>query len=104
MAKQHSRHAAWHPEAYAVYAVHRTTRVLVGEERTFLDAFELAADYLDRRDPRREGMVPSLEIHGRAAGRSETVWRYSADDPAPTYDPIAHWGFATWEGPRRRTA
>ncbi len=94
---QHSSHAAWHPEAYAVYAMHGTTRVLIGEGETFLEAFDFAADYVDEQDPHRDGTVARLEI---VAG-GKTVWQYAADVPAPVYDPIERWGFVHWEGPRR---
>lgn len=96
MAQQHS-HAAWHPEAYAVYAIHATRRVLVGERPSFLDAFDFAAEYLDECDPQREGTVPALEI----VSDGKSIWRYSVEEPAPRYDPIERWGFAHWEGPRR---
>ncbi len=99
MAEQRS-HAAWLPEAYAVYAIHSTRRVLVGERETFLDAFDFAAEYLDERDPHRAGTVPALEIVAGGAG-GRTVWQYSVDEPPPSYDPIERWGFAHWEGPRR---
>lgn len=97
---EHQRHAAWHPEAYAVYAIHATRRVLVGERQTFLDAFDFAAEYLDERDPQRAGTVPALEIVAGGPG-GETIWQYSSDDPPPSYDPISRWGFVQWEGPRR---
>ena len=99
MAEQHS-HAAWHPEAYAVYALHATRRVLVGERQSFLDAFDFAAEYLDECDPQREGTVPGLEIVRGGPG-GEAIWHYAADTPPPSYDPIERWGFVHWDGPRR---
>jgi hypothetical protein len=102
MAAQEMSHAAWLPEAYAVYALNGKNRVLIGEERTFLDAFHRAADFLDARDPCRNGAIDSLEIVERRDRRDEVVWRYTADEPPPAFDPIARWGFVHWEGPPRR--
>lgn len=104
MAQLDRRHAAWQQEAYAVYAVNGKNRILVGEERTFLDAFNRAADFLDARDPHRDGIVPSLEIVERRDGSQAAIWHYSADEEPPSFNPIAHWGFLHWEGPHRRTA
>jgi hypothetical protein len=94
MAANDESHAAWQEEAYAVYEVLGDTRVLIGRERTFLDAVDLAARYLEAEDP------PALEI---VVGK-ETVFQYSQEDAAPAFDPLAHWGFDAlrWRGPRPR--
>jgi hypothetical protein len=102
MAYPAERHAAWHPDAYAVYALTGTTRVFVGRATTFFDAFDVAADYLDRQDPARDGSVPGLEIVEDPLGQPKTVWSYDATAPAPSFDPIAKWGFRDWRGPERR--
>lgn len=93
MAGNDERHAAWQEEAYAVYEVLGETRVLIGRERTFLDAVDLAAGYLEAEEP------PALEI----IEGDKTVFRYSQEDAAPPFDPIAHWGFDAlrWRGPPR---
>jgi hypothetical protein len=93
MAANDESHAAWQEEAYAVYEVLGETRVLIGRERTFLDAVDLAARYLEAEDP------PALEI----VNGKETVFQYSQEDAAPPFDPIAHWGFDAlrWRGPPR---
>ena len=93
MAAKDERHAAWQEKAYAVYEILGETRVLIGRERTFLDAVDLAARYLEAEDP------PALEI----VDRKETVFRYSKEDAAPAFDPLAYWGFDAlrWRGPPR---
>lgn len=103
MASNDERHAAWHEEAYAVYEVLGETRVLIGRERTLLDAVDLVADYLEAEDPAREGNVLALEIVEGPSSEGETVWRYAYAAAAPAFDPIAHWGFDAlrWTGPAR---
>jgi hypothetical protein len=100
MAAQDERHAAWQQEVYAVYELLGETRVLIGRARTFLDAVDAAAEYLEAEDPDRVGKVPALEI---VDGSAETVWRYAYETAAPDFDPIAHWGFDAlrWRGPER---
>lgn len=99
MATSDERHAAWQQEAYAVYELLGEKRLLIGRERTLLDAVDLAAEHLDSEDPAREGKVAELEIVEGA----ETVWRYVHGVAAPAFDPIAHWGFDAlkWKGPAR---
>lgn len=56
-------------------------------------AVEFAFGYLERRDPRRTGVVGGLQVVKEEAGRRETVWAYShaAEESRP--DPVQKWGF-----------
>lgn len=109
------RHAA---AGRVVYEVHE----LLGGERE-LDlgvryqstdygaAVEYAFEFLQLRDPRREGEVNALEVVKVANGKRETVWRYShADQPCTRVDLVGRWGFdvtrrwhaPAWTPPRPR--
>jgi hypothetical protein len=64
-------------------------------------AVEFAFDYLERRDPRRTGIVRGLQVV-KNDGRREIVWTYShaAEETRP--DPTRKWGFDVtrrWTGP-----
>jgi hypothetical protein len=69
----------------------------------FLGAFDLALDYLEEHDPKRDGRVSGLQIVKVRGGTPEIVWTYThtpggADQP----DLMAIWGFDVtrrWQGP-----
>ena len=71
----------------------------------FGTAVDFAFDFLERRDPRREGDVSALEIVRIQGSARETVWSYSrarAND-LPR-NPVGVWGFDVtrpWQGPYR---
>jgi hypothetical protein len=56
-------------------------------------AVEFAFDYLGRRDPRRTGLVGSLQVVKEEGGREETVWAYSHTAEESRPDPVQRWGF-----------
>lgn len=103
------RHAAGRP----VYEVHELregepaldlgTRY---ETSDYGAAVEFAFDFLQRKDPRREGEVGGLEIIRVADGKRETVWTYShAQTLASANDLVRVWGFDVtrpWQHPSRR--
>jgi hypothetical protein len=107
----HLRHAAGRP----LYEVHE---ILEGEPALDLGvrfetvdfgaAVDFAFDFLDRKDPRREGTVSALEIVRVEGSRRESVWSY---DHSRSHDPsrntIGVWGFDVtrrWQGPHRPPA
>lgn len=83
------------------------------ESGEFGAAVDFAFDFLERRDPRREGAVSALEIVRIDGASRETVWSYShsACRDLPR-DSVGVWGFdvtRSWQGPycppvRPRTA
>jgi hypothetical protein len=75
------------------------------ESADFGSAIEFVFDFLERRDPRREGAVSALEIVRVDGSRRETVWNYnhSASDDLPR-NTVGVWGFDVtrpWQGPYR---
>jgi hypothetical protein len=104
MAADH-RHAAGH----ATYEV----REVLDEDGTvdlgvlfschdYVPAVEFAFDYLQRRDPLRDGTVGGLRVVRSVDGKRETVWNYSHAAQARRVDPIRKWGFDVtrrWQGP-----
>jgi hypothetical protein len=75
------------------------------ESADFGSAVDFAFDFLERRDPRREGTVSALEIVRVDGSRRETVWTYHhsalADLPRNS---VGVWGFDVtrpWQGPYR---
>jgi hypothetical protein len=58
-------------------------------------AVEYAFDYLNQRDPRREGEVSALEITKvNAGGKRDSVWQYSHTQQATAgVDLVGRWGF-----------
>ncbi len=106
---QTASHAAEHDR----YEVHE---VLCGEpasdvglrfEATELSAaVEFAFDYLERRDPGREGVVSALEIVRVSRSGRETVWTYShAQSRGIARDLVRVWGFDPgrgWSSPYRK--
>ena len=69
-------------------------------------AVDFAFDYLERRDPAREGVVDALEIVRTDASGSETVWSYRhAPSEAASHDLVGLWGFDVgrgWSSPYRK--
>ena len=64
------------------------------ETSDFGAAVDYAFDYLERRDPRREGIVGALEIVRVAGSARETVWSYvHAPAPARPGDMTRVWGY-----------
>lgn len=76
------------------------------ECRDYVQAVEFAFEFLQRRDPRREGLVNAIEVV-RVDGRlRETVWSYDFERESSRVDPVRKWGFdvtRTWSGPARPT-
>ncbi|MEO8289914.1 MAG: hypothetical protein ABI649_02830 [Gaiellaceae bacterium] len=74
------------------------------ECRDYVLAVEFAFEFLQRRDPRREGVVNGLEVVKIESGRRETVWSYDFTPETNRPDPVHKWGFdvtRTWSGPAR---
>lgn len=64
------------------------------ETTDFGSAVDFAFDFLERRDPRREGAVSALEIVRVAGSDQETVWRYSHTDTTSGPRDLVHlWGY-----------
>jgi hypothetical protein len=102
------RHAA----AHVRYEVHEVLdgdrRISLGmrfESADFGAAVDFAFEYLETRDPYREGAVEALEIIRVQGAERETVWSYShfgSDDLSE--DPVRVWGFDVtrpWGSPYR---
>src|SRR5207302_2651813 len=87
---QELRHAAWQTER-------RFTVRLVPEDgppvdlasglTEFLDAFDLASDWVNREDPARDGTA-SLAIVETQDGVTEEVWTYTPGQPAADFTPL----------------
>ena len=76
------------------------------ECRDYVQAVEFAFEFLQRRDPRREGIVNALEVVKVDHGRRETVWSYDHAREKSRVDPVRKWGFdvtRSWSGPARTT-
>lgn len=78
------------------------------ESADFGTALDFAFDFLEKRDPRREGAVSGLEIVRVQGSARESVWSYShARASVPSRDPVRVWGFDVtrqWHSPYRATA
>lgn len=78
------------------------------ETSDFGAAVDFAFDYLERRDPRREGIVGALEIVRVAGSARETVWSYvHAPVPIRPGDMTRVWGYdvtRSWSSPYRTPA
>jgi hypothetical protein len=78
------------------------------ETSDFGAAVDFAFDYLERRDPRREGIVGALEIVRVAGSARETVWSYvHAPTPIRPGDMTRVWGYdvtRSWSSPYRTPA
>lgn len=67
-------------------------------------AVDFAFDFLERRDPQREGTVSALHIVHVQGAERETVWSYDHASPGPSRDPVGVWGFDVtrpWQSPYR---
>jgi hypothetical protein len=68
-------------------------------------AVDFAFDYLERRDPNRQGVVNALEIVRVTGSQRETVWSYShAQSRSIAQDLVGVWGFhpgGGWSSPYR---
>ncbi|HEU4449198.1 MAG TPA: hypothetical protein VFR63_04330 [Gaiellaceae bacterium] len=64
------------------------------ETTDFGAAVDFAFDYLEERDPRRDGVVSALEIVRVAGSERETVWRYSHSEAITgPRDLVRLWGY-----------
>jgi hypothetical protein len=74
------------------------------ECRDYVQAVEYAFEFLQRRDPGREGVVSALEVVKVDGRHRETVWSYDHAREASRLDPVRKWGYdvtRTWSGPAR---
>jgi hypothetical protein len=74
------------------------------ECRDYIQAVEFAFEFLQRRDPGREGVVHALEVVKVDGRQRETVWSYDHAHETTRLDPVRKWGFdvtRTWSGPVR---
>jgi len=74
------------------------------ECRDYVQAVEFAFEFLQRRDPSREGLVSALEVVRVLGSRRETVWSYDHDRERTRLDPVRKWGYdvtRSWSGPAR---
>jgi hypothetical protein len=70
--------------------------------RDYANAVEFALEFLERRDPHREGKVGGLRVVKGRNGTRETVWTYSPTAEESRIDPARRWGFDVtrhWQGP-----
>lgn len=97
------RHAAWHTRSYAVRLPARDapSQELAGGLETFLDALELATEWLDREDPQRGG-ARAIAIVELRDGAEEEVWAFPAPEPQQREELVDVFGFdpVAWT-PRR---
>lgn len=104
-------HAAWQ-NRYEVHEGFGTEPSLDAglrfESSDFGAAVDFVFSYLERRDPRREGVVIALEIVRVAGAERETVWSYSYGEAAgKPGDSVGVWGFDVtrpWASPQRTQA
>jgi hypothetical protein len=99
---QETRHAAWQTErSFAVRLVPEDgpPADLATGLTEFLDAFDLASDWLSREDPARDGAA-TLAIVETRDGVTAEVWTYPPAQPAGGQELIARLGFnpLTWVG------
>jgi hypothetical protein len=74
------------------------------ECRDYVQAVEFAFEFLQRRDPSREGVVHALEVVKVDGRHRETVWSYDHDREQARLDPVRKWGYditRSWSGPAR---
>lgn len=99
---QEIRHAAWQTErSFAVRLVPKDgpPADLATGLTEFLDAFDLASDWLSREDPAREGTA-NLAIVETRDGVTAEIWTYPPGPPVGGQDLTARLGFnpLTWVG------
>jgi hypothetical protein len=89
-----TRHAAWQTErSFAVRLLPEEgpPADLASGLTEFLDAFDLASDWVSREDPARDGTA-SLEIVETNDGVAQQVWAYTPAQPPADFSPL------TWPG------
>ena len=85
-----SRHAAWQTErSFAVRLLPEDgpPADLASGLTEFLDAFDLASDWVSREDPERDGTA-SLAIVETHEGITEEIWTYTPGQPAADFTPL----------------
>lgn len=99
MAETHVRHAAAGQPTYEVHELMEGDPPLELALRysttDYGAAVEYAFEYLQHRDPRREGDVSALEIvRVDSDGKRESVWQYShSHQTTARAELVGHWGF-----------
>jgi hypothetical protein len=91
---QEIRHAAWQTErSFAVRLLPEAgpPADLASGLTEFLDAFDLASEWVSREDPARDGTA-SLTIVETHDGVTEEIWTYTPGQPAAGFTPL------TWPG------
>jgi hypothetical protein len=86
-----TRHAAWQTErSFAVRLLPEDgpPADLASGITEFLDAFDLASDWVSREDPARDGTA-SLAIVETQDGIAEEVWTYTPGRPAADFTPLS---------------
>ncbi|MDX6440343.1 MAG: hypothetical protein QOE43_72 [Gaiellaceae bacterium] len=89
------RHAAWQTErrfAVRILPEDGPPADLASGLTEFLDAFDLASEWVSREDPARDGTA-SLAIVETQDGVAEEVWTYTPGQPAPDFSPL-NWAAA----------
>ena len=84
------RHAAWQTErCFAVRLLPEDgpPADLASGLTEFLDAFDLASEWVSREDPARDGTA-SLAIVETQDGVTEEVWTYTPGQPAADFSPL----------------
>jgi hypothetical protein len=99
---QETRHAAWQTErSFAVRLLPEDgpPTDLASGLTEFLDAFDLASEWVSREDPGRDGAA-TLAIIETHDGVPEEVWTYPPPEPVEREDLTARLGFnpVTWVG------
>ncbi len=85
-----TRHAAWQTERRFAVRLRRgegPPADLASGLTEFLDAFDLASEWVSREDPARNGTA-SLAIVETQDGVAEEVWTYTPGRPAPDFSPL----------------
>lgn len=104
MAEEILRHAAGRP-TYEVRELRDGEAPLEParfESGDYATAVEYALEFLERRDPRREGLVSKLEIVRCEGTSREVVWTYPQGGAEVGRDLVGRWGYDItrgWHGP-----
>jgi hypothetical protein len=99
-----TRHAAWQTErsfAVKVLPEEGPPADLAGGFSEFLDAFDVAVEWVNREDPPRDGAA-TLAIFETRDGVTEEVWTYPPAQPGAADNLVVRLGFnpLTWTGRR----
>jgi hypothetical protein len=99
---QETRHAAWQTErrfAVRLLPEDGPPTDLASGLTEFLDAFDLASEWVSREDPARDGRA-TLAIVELRDGVAEEVWTYPPPQPSGGQEMMARLGFnpLTWVG------